>query len=364
MIQFFPKDGLKASDLGLNGESEAISMKVLFSGRFEEQVVKGVEKEWEVKWLHPKEGQWGLTEAELISELPDVDVLVSEADTVTARVFSSLTNLKAVVATRGNPVNVEVPAATAEGVLVAYAPGRNAQAVAELCIAMMVMVARNVVPAMEALRTGQWASAPRAWAYRTFQGYELGGRTAGLVGLGAVARLVAKRLAAFGMKVLAYDPYVSPVSADSVGAQLVPLEELLKEADFISMHVHVTDETREMIGKQEFALMKSTAFFINTGRAGAVEEKAMMGALEQKRIAGAALDVYHHEPLGVDSPLLSFSNVVLLPHIGGATQDVVKHQSAIAEANLKALGSGRVPPYLFNPEVLKSSRLRMAFKAE
>jgi phosphoglycerate dehydrogenase-like enzyme len=339
-------------------------MKVLFSGRFEVEVVNGMENDWQVKWLLPKEEQWGLNETELISELRDVDVLVSEADSVTGRVFASLPNLKAVVATRGNPVNVEVPAATAEGVLVAYAPGRNAQAVAELCIAMMVMVARNVAPAMEALRTGQWATAPRAWAYRTFQGYELGGRTAGLVGLGAVARLVAKRLTAFGMKVLAYDPYVSPESADSVGAQLVSLEKLLKEADFISMHVHVTDETRGMMGEREFALMKPSAFFINTGRAGAVEEKAMMEALMQKRIAGIALDVYHQEPLRGDSPLLGRPNVVLLPHIGGATQDVIKHQSAIAETNLKALRSGRIPPYLFNPEVLKSPRLRMALKAE
>lgn len=339
-------------------------MRVLFSGRFDSQVVKRVEKDWDVKWLTPKKGQWGLTEAELISELRDVDVLVSEADSVTAKVLASLPKLQAVIATRGNPVNVEVPAATAEGVLVAYAPGRNAQAVAELCIAMMVMVARNVVPAMEALRNGQWAAAPRAWAYRTFQGYELGGRTAGLVGLGAVARMVAKRLTAYDMKVLAYDPYISQPAAASVGAQLVPMETLLKEADFVSMHVHVTDETRGMIGAKQFSLMKSTAFFINTGRADAVEEKVLMDALQQKRIAGAALDVYHQEPLPPNSPLLALPNVVLLPHIGGATQDVIRHQSTIAEANLKGLRAGQAPPYLFNPEVLKSPHLRMALKSK
>ncbi len=337
-------------------------MKVLFSGRFDAQVVQRVEKDWNVKWLPPKQGQWGLTEAELISELQDVDVLVSEADSVTAKVFASVPHLKAVIATRGNPVNVEVAAATSDGVLVAYAPGRNAQAVAELCIALMIMVSRNVVPAMEALRSGQWASAPKAWAYRTFQGYELGGRTAGLVGLGSVARMVAKRLAAFDMKILAYDPYISQALADSAGAQLVPMDKLLQEADFVSMHVHVTDETRGMIGARQFALMKPTAFFINTGRAGAVEERALMDALRQKRIAGAALDVYHQEPLPADSPLLGLPNVVLLPHIGGATQDVIQHQSTIAETNLQGLRAGRVPPYLFNPEVLKSPRLRMALK--
>jgi phosphoglycerate dehydrogenase-like enzyme len=338
-------------------------MKVLFSGRFDPQVVQRVENDWTVQWLPHKKGQWGLTEAELISELQGFDVLVSEADSVTAKVCSSSPTLKAVVATRGNPVNVDVPGATAEGVMVAYAPGRNAQAVAEICIALMVMVARNVAPAMDALRSGQWAKAPRAWAYQTFQGYELGGRTAGLVGLGAVARLVAKRLHAFEMRILAYDPYVSPEVADQAGgATPVSLEELLKKSDFISMHVHVTDETRHMIGAREFAFMKPTAYFINTGRAGAVEERAMMEVLQQKRIAGAALDVFHQEPLPPDSPLLGLPNVVLLPHIGGATQDVIQHQSSIAEINLKALKANQPPTYLFNPEVLKNPRLRMVPK--
>jgi phosphoglycerate dehydrogenase-like enzyme len=337
-------------------------MKVLFSGRFDPQAVQRVEKDWTVKWLPHKEGQWGLSEAELISELQGFDVLVSEADAVTAKVCASSPSLKVVVATRGNPVNVDVPGATAEGVMIAYAPGRNAQAVAEICIALMVMVARNVAPAMEALRTGQWAKAPRAWAYQTFQGYELGGRTAGLVGLGAVARMVAKRLRAFEMQVLAYDPYVSREIADQAGARLVSLEGLLKESDFISMHVHVNDETRNMIGAKEFAIMKPTAYFINTGRAGAVEEKAMMDALQQKRIAGAALDVFHQEPLPPDHPLLRLPNVVLLPHIGGATQDVIQHQSKIAEMNLKALQAGQAPTFLFNSEVLKSARLRMVPK--
>ena len=337
-------------------------MKVFFSGRFDSEVVQRVGKDWIVKWLPPKAGQWGLTEAELIDELQGMDVLVSEADSVTQKVCAAISSLKAVVATRGNPVNVDVPGATAEGVMVAYAPGRNAQAVAEICIALMIMAARNVAPAMEALRTGQWANSPKAWAYRTFQGYELGGRTAGLVGLGAVARMVAKRLKAFEMKVLAYDPYLNPEVAEEVGARLVSLLELIKESDFISMHVHVTDETRNMIAAKEFALMKSSAYFINTGRAGAVEEKAMMDALRQKQIAGAALDVYHQEPLPADHPLLTLSNVVLLPHIGGATQDVIRHQSKIAEINLEALRAGQAPTFLFNPEVLNTPRLRMAVK--
>ena len=148
----------------------------------------------------------------------------------------------------------------------------------------------------------------------------------------------------------------------SVDVQLVSLDELLRESDFVSMHVHVTDETRGMIGEREFALMKSTAFFINTGRSGAVVEEAMMDALRQKRIAGAAFDVFHTEPLPADHPLLSLPNVVATPHIGGATFDVVRHMSRIAEADLAALREGEVPPHLFNRDVLQNPDLRVTVK--
>ena len=337
-------------------------IKVVISGRFDDQVLERLKQDWHVVRLPLNPAKWLLSDEELIDALVDADVFVTEGNPVTAKVLASSPRLKAVITCKGNPVNVDVAAATAEGVMVINTPGRNAYAVAELCVSLMVMVARNGWASMEALRSGKWANSPRVWAYMTFQGHELAGRTVGLVGLGAIGRLMARRLNAFEMQVLAYDPYVSQATADAVGVQLVPLDELLREADFVSMHVHVTDETRCMIGAREFALMKPTSFFINTGRAGVVVEEAMMDALRQKRIAGAALDVYHTEPLPADHPLLSLPNVVATPHIGGATFDVVRHMSQIAESDLAALRKGESPPHLFNSDVLQSPNLRMAVK--
>lgn len=333
-------------------------MRLVASGRFDEAVLGRLSKDWDVVTIPHRPNLWGMPERELIDALHGVDVLLTEVDPITASVLASCPDLKAVVSCHGNPVNVDVPAATAEGVMVVNTPGRNAYAVAELCVALMVMVARNVVAASDALRSGQWANAPRGWAYRTFQGCELAERTVGLVGLGAVGRLVAKRLKAFDMTVLAYDPYVSQEVADTVGARLVPLDTLLTESDFVSMHVHVTDGTRGMIAARQFALMKPTAFFINTGRAGAMDEEAMLHALSSQSIAGAGLDVYHREPLPTDSPLLKMPNVTLLPHICGATSDVIRHHSLIAEMGLADLRGGQVPRHLFNNAVLENARLR------
>ncbi|MDY6875581.1 MAG: 2-hydroxyacid dehydrogenase [Chloroflexota bacterium] len=337
-------------------------MNVAISGRFDEQVFDRLKRDWQIIRLVPQPPKWRLSEEELIGALVESDVLVTEGDQVTAGVLASSPRLKAVIVCKGNPVNVDLAAATAEGVMVVNTPGRNAHAVAELCISLMVMVARKGWASMEAVRSGKWANSPRVWAYLTFQGYELAGRTVGLVGLGAIGRLMAKRLNAFEMRVLAYDPYVSQAVADTLGVQLVSLDELLREADFVSMHVHVTDGTRGMIGAREFALMKPTAFFINTGRAGVVVEEAMIDALHQKRITGAAFDVYHTEPLPADHPLLGLSNVVATSHIGGATFDVVRRMSQIAESDLVALHKGEVPPHLFNSDVLQSPDLRMSVK--
>jgi D-3-phosphoglycerate dehydrogenase len=340
-------------------------MKLAISSRFDADVLDELAQDWDVIDVrrHLEPGKWRLSEDELIAAISDADVLVTEGDEVTGRLLDACPQLKAVVACRGNPVNVDLQAATEKGVLIMNAPGRNAHAVTELCISLMVMVARNGWEAMKALRSGKWADSPRAWAYLTFQGIELAGRTAGLIGLGHIGRLVAERLNAFEMRVLAYDPYVEQEKADSVGVELVSLDELMRESDFVSMHVHVTDETRGMVGHHEFSLMKPTAFFINTGRAGAVDEEAMMEALREERIAGAAFDVYHAEPLPADHPLLKLPNVVATPHIGGATHDVVRHMSQIAQTDLEALQDGVEPPHLFNPEVLESPDLRMEIRA-
>jgi D-3-phosphoglycerate dehydrogenase len=264
-----------------------------------------------------------------------------------------------VFATHGNPnIIVDMAAATKAGVLVAHAPARNDVTVAEVAVAFMVLISRHLVQGHEWMMAGEWVRPDPLRAFFTFMGTELENRTAGLVGFGNIARQVCKRLRAFDMNVVAYDPYLSAEAVAAAGAKKVSLDELLKTSDFVSMHVHVTPETKGMIGTREFALMKPTAYLINTGRAGAVDEQAMIDALTNKRIAGAALDVHHKEPLPVDHPLMKLSNVVLTPHIAGTTVEMVRRHSAIAERNLAAIKAGLVPPNLFNKDVLTSTGLR------
>ncbi len=180
----------------------------------------------------------------------------------------------------------------------------------------------------------------------------LTGKTLGIIGLGAIGKEVAKRAACFKMKVIAYDPYVSEKEAKKVGAKLVDKDTLFREADFVSVHAKVTEETINLVGEKEFNLMKPTAFFINTARAALVDQKALYSALREKRIAGAALDVFENEPLKPDDPLLELDNVVLTPHIAGACEDNYKKASLIVTQGIKDYIEGRQPQYIINPEVL------------
>lgn len=274
------------------------------------------------------------------------DVLITEADFVFEETFAAAPNLRFVGVCRGEiGQHVDVDAAAQRGVLVVNAPGRNAVAVAELTIGLMLALARKIPAADAMIRSGQWQSAVDNLTQ--WQGVELAGKTAGLVGLGAVGREVAQRLAAFGMQPVAYDPYV----AKDVGApaRLVSLHELMRQSDFVSLHCPLDPETTGMVGARELALMKPTAFVVNTARAAIVDEAALLAALRENRIAGAGLDVHLVEPLPPNSPWLQLSNVILTPHVGGATSDVVRHHSEMIVADIERwLGGGR-PANLVNP---------------
>lgn len=296
-----------------------------------------------------------LPEDEFMARLANADILVTEADQITASVLDRCPKLRMVVATRGDPVNVDIDAATEHGVFVTNTPGRNAQAVTELTAALMIMCARHVLPARDAMLDGTWASKPKSWAYLQFQGHELNGHVAGLVGMGAIGRKVSKLLLAFGMQVLAYDPYLTKGQAESLGVELTGLDDLLRRSDFVSLHAPVTKETKGMIAKAQFSMMKSSAIFINSARAALVDEQALLEALKEKRIAGAGLDVFHREPLAATDPILKFDNVVAIPHIGGATGDVVRHQSEMVFGDIEAFLDGRVPKNLVNRSVVSTS---------
>ena len=262
------------------------------------------------------------------------DVLITEADFVFEETFDAAPNLKFVGVCRGEiGQHVDMDAAAERGVLVVNTPGRNAVAVAELTIGLMLALARRIPAADAMIRAGQWQSAVDNLTQ--WQGVELAGKTAGLVGLGAVGREVTKRLAAFGMNFVVYDAYVARELVETLGGRCVTLDELMEQSDFVSLHCLLNHETTGMIGARELARMKPTAFLVNTARAAIVDESALIVALREHRIAGVGLDVHLVEPLPPNSPWLTLPNVILTPHIGGATSDVVRHHSEMVVADIK-----------------------------
>ena len=284
------------------------------------------------------------SEEELAKRIADegATIVVSEADRIGGAVLDA--PLICIGSTRGDPTNVDISAATAKKIPVFRAPGRNADAVAELTIALLFAANRGIVAADKDVRAGEIykdGSIP----YQRFRAWELGGRTAGLVGFGAIGRAVKWRLEGLGMNVISFDPYAEDATHKDLHA-------LLRESDVVSMHAPVTDETRGMIGTDEFAAMRDGAIYLNAARAMLHNTDALVAALQSGHLAGAGLDHFEGEHLAIDHPLISMTNVVLTPHIGGATYDTeANHSKRIADGLAVLLAGGR-PDNLVNPEVL------------
>lgn len=310
----------------------------------------------DIQYASIRETRKILQGADLVTALQGKQVFVTEVDIVAAEVLSQLPDLRVVVACRGNAVNVDVEACTAFGVPVLFTPGRNAVAVADLTVGFMLALARKLVPAAQFLKDPEAIAgntAIIAKAYTGLQGRELWHKTIGLVGLGAVGRMVAQRLQGFGARLLVADPYASPEAAALAGVELVSLETLLAESDFVSLHAAVTAATHNMVGPAQFATMKPGACFINTARAQLVDEIALLAALDSGTLAGAALDTFLEEPPGFDHPLVEHPNVISTPHIAGNTAEVAEHQGADVCAALEKLLHGDAQVACLNPQVLR-----------
>ncbi len=271
------------------------------------------------------------------------DVVVVESDSVAGPVFER--GLRVIASTRGDPNNVDVAGATAAGVPVLNTPGRNADAVAEMTVALLLAATRGLLPADADVRSGN-VFRDGTIPYQRFRSWEIAGRTAGLVGLGAVGRATAWRLAGLGMRVIAHDPYNDDARHS--------LDELLGEADVVSLHAPVTDDTVGMIGAPQFAAMRDGAVFLNTARAQLHDAGALVEALRGGKVAAAGLDHFVGEWLPTDHPLVGMPNVVLTPHIGGATWNTEARQAQMVADDLQALLAGDRPAHIVNPEVLAS----------
>jgi D-3-phosphoglycerate dehydrogenase len=269
------------------------------------------------------------------------DVVICEADQCKGPVFDL--PLLAIGSTRGDPTNVDLEGATAAGIPVLRAPGRNADGVAELAVAMTLAVTRHLVVADRDVRTGQ-VYAEGTIPYQRMRGWQLDGRTVGIVGLGAVGRAARWRFEGLGMRVIASDPF----AADATHS----LDELLAEADVVSMHAAVTPETLRLMDATRFAQMKPGAVYVNTARAGLHDLDALTDALQRGHLSAAALDHFDGENLDTEHPIVAMDNVVLAPHIGGATYDTETNHTTLMADGLAALLRGEAPDNLANPEVL------------
>ncbi|QUR66448.1 NAD(P)-dependent oxidoreductase [Mycobacterium spongiae] len=275
------------------------------------------------------------------------DVVVAEVDSISGPVFEL--GLRVVASTRGDPTNVDVPGATAAGIPVLNTPARNADAVAEMTVALLLAATRHLVAADADVRSGS-VFRDDTIPYQRFRGAEIAGLTAGLVGLGAVGRAVRWRLRGLGLEVISHDPYQEPYQGEARDS----LDELLHEADVVSLHATVTDDTVGMIGAEQFAAMRDGVVFLNTARAQLHDSDALVDAIRCGKVAAAGLDHFAGEWLPTDHPLVSLSNVVLTPHIGGATWNTEVRQAHMVADDLEALLSGKPPVHIVNPEVLGS----------
>jgi len=312
-------------------------MKVLITDGLESEAISSLRKahEVDVQELDPKG---------LLAAIPRYHALIVRSRTIVSKaVLTQAANLKVVGRAGVGVDNIDVAEATARKIAVVNAPTASTISVAELAIGQMISLLRHLPEADRSVKEGKWEK-------KKLEGRELFGKTLGLVGSGRIGAEVAKRAQAFGMRVIAHDPYLSRPTAEAFGIRLVEKDAVFREADVVSIHASLTPETRGMVGETEFALMKRGTILVNCARGEIVQEAALADALRSERLAGAAVDVFETEP-PAGSPLLSAPNTAFTPHLGASTREAqARAGSIIAEQVLKVL-DGRRPEFLVNPDV-------------
>ncbi len=323
-------------------------MKILVSDALHEAGIELLRKVADV------EIATGLGEEQLIEKIRSTDALLVRSKTkVTKRVIENAKNLKVIGRAGVGVDNIDLEAATKRGIVVVNAPEASSITVAEHTLGLMLAMARKIPFADASLKSGKWEK-------KKFLGIELRGKTLGVIGLGRIGTQVVAKARAFGMEVLAYDPYISEKLAYDLGVKISDFEELIKNSDFITLHAPLTEQTRGMIGKKEIEKMKNGAFLINCARGGIVDEKALYEGLKSGKVAGAALDVFEKEP-PLESPLLELENIVVTPHLGASTEEAQRYASTIACEEVIRVLQNKAPRNvvnmpMFSQEVLDKLR--------
>ncbi|MHA1505637.1 MAG: phosphoglycerate dehydrogenase [Candidatus Asgardarchaeia archaeon] len=285
-----------------------------------------------------------MSKEELIQMAKDAEILVVGNDKIDEEVMDKCKKLR-LIARHGIGVdNIDLKAATERGIIVTYTPQANSESVADFTIGLMISLSRKIIKANNDTKRGDIK-------VTEYIGSEIYKKTLGVIGLGAIGSRVAKRAKGFDMRVLAYDPYASKEKAEELGVELVDKDYLLKESDFVTLHVPLTPETEGMIGERELKLMKKTAFLINTSRGGVVDERALHKALEEGWIAGAALDVYVKEPPDPDDPIVKLEDTITTPHIAAYTMEALCRMGMMIAEDVMKFLNGERPINVANPEV-------------
>ena len=327
-------------------------MKVLVSDPIAEAGLKKLREYFEVDYKP------GVSKEELLNIISQYSGLVVRSETkVTKDVIEKANNLKVIGRAGVGVDNIDVEEATKKGILVINAPEGNTIAACEHTFGLMLAISRKIPQAYFSLKQGKWEK-------KNFVGNELYGKVLGLVGLGRIGSEVARRAKSFKMRIIAYDPFISPERAKDLDIELTnDLSYLLKESDYVSLHTPLTSDTRNLIGKKELEMMKPTAYLINCARGGLVDEEALYEVLKEKKIAGAAVDVFKEEPIKPDSPLLTLDNILLTPHLGASTQEAQEKVAVIVAEDMIRFFKGEVVTHSVNlpiqvsPEILPIVKL-------
>ena len=327
-------------------------MKALIRAPFAEQFLQRLGQQIDVTYEPWTEARRFQNPSELAARLRKerFAFVVVEADALAEEAFA-IPSLRLAGVCRNSMNLIDLDAATRHGVPVIHTPTRNAVAVAELATGLMLALARQIPTAYSYVAQGEWTNPTDP--YTRFQGRELAGSVVGIVGLGQIGSLVARRMRSLGARVVAYDPYVTPGRARKAGARLVSLRVLLRRADFVTFHTSLTGRTEPLVDGAALDLMRPTAYLINTGAANILDYEALEKRLRERRIAGAALDVFPGFSVNESSPLLTLDNVILTPHIGGATKETIVRQSRMIVEDIERFVRGERPRRVANPGALE-----------